>query len=73
MTAAKLPNWPGHGVADNRSYQYLDREYMTAEEYDEFLFDPTGFYFNTYLPRVATVFQGLAPLAALTGSFFFEK
>jgi hypothetical protein len=65
-------NWPGHGVADKRPYQYLDREYMTAEEHDEFLFDATGFYFNTYLPRVATVFQGLTPLATLTGSFFFE-
>jgi uroporphyrinogen-III decarboxylase len=71
-TGFQQVNWPGHGVPDNRPYQYLDREYMKAEEYDEFLFDPTGFYLNTYLPRVATVFQGLTPLATLTGSFFFE-
>ena len=64
--------WPGHGVSDNHSYQYRDREYMTAEEYDDFLFDPTGFYLNTYLPRVAKVFDGLQPLTAITGAYYFD-
>ncbi len=31
---------------------------MKAEEFDEFLFDPTGFYLRTYLPRVASAFEG---------------
>jgi hypothetical protein len=62
--------WPGHGVDDNRPFQYIDREYMTAEEYDDFLFDPTGFYLSKYLPRVADAFAGLEPIASLTGSFY---
>lgn len=63
--------WPGHGVDDNRSYQYLDREYMSGEEYDEFLFDPTGFFLGKYLPRVATAYDGLQPLAALATQIYF--
>ena len=62
--------WPGHGVGDHQPYQYLDREYMTADEYDDFLFDPTGFYYEKYLPRVAGAFDGMQPLASLTGSVY---
>ena len=54
----KQLQWPGHGVGDMQPFQYLDREYMKAEEYDDFLFDPTGFYLHTYLPRVAGAFEG---------------
>src|SRR5689334_3373783 len=43
----KMIQWPGHGVGDNQPFQYIDREYMKAEEYDDFLFDPTGFYLNS--------------------------
>ena len=71
-TGFQQVQWPGHGVSDNHSFQYRDREYMTAEEYDDFLFDPTGFYLSTYLPRVATAFKGLEPLASLTGAYYFD-
>jgi len=50
--------WPGsRGLADNVPFQYLDREYMTAKEYDEYLLDPTGFMLHRYLPRVANGFK----------------
>lgn len=68
----KQVEWPGHGVGDNQPYQYLDREYMTADEYDDFLFDPTGFYLEKYLPRVADGFGGLGGLASLTGKAYFS-
>ena len=63
--------WPGHGTGEDVPYQYIDREYMWADEYDEFLFDPTGFYFEKYLPRVAGAFDGLQPLASLAGDCYF--
>lgn len=66
-TDFKQLQWPGHGVRDDQPYQYLDREYMKPEEYDEFLFDPTGFYLQKYLPRVAGVFEGIEELAYLPG------
>jgi hypothetical protein len=63
----KQIQWPGHGVGENQCYQYLDREYMTADEYDEFIFDPTGFYLHKYLPRVAEAFEGFDELPVFPG------
>ena len=68
----KQLHWPGHGVRDDQPYQYLDREYMKADEYDEFLFDPTGFYLQKYLPRVGGVFEGLEELPDLPGLHYFR-
>ncbi len=68
----KQVQWPGRGVGDNQPYQYLDREYMKAEEYDEFLFDPTGFYLKKYLPRVASAFEGIEQMPSLPGLHYFR-
>ncbi len=54
----KQLQWPGHGTDANASYQYIDAEYMKPEEYDDYIFDPTGFFIHTYLPRIATAFEG---------------
>lgn len=51
--------WPGHGCADNVSFQYLDKEFMSADEYDEYLFDPTRFYLTKYMQRIAGAFEGI--------------
>ena len=66
----KQMQWPGYGTGDNVSYQYLDREYMKAEEYEDYIFDPTGFYLSKYLPRVASEFEGLNRLADLPGMYY---
>lgn len=63
----KQLQWPGHGVGEDQPFQYLDREYMTADEYDDFLFDPTGYYLHTYLPRVASAFEGFEQLPIFPG------
>ena len=34
--------WPGHGLDENASYQFRENEYMKGDEYDQFLYDPTG-------------------------------
>ena len=68
----KQLQWPGHGVGDNQPYQYLDSEYMKAEEYDDFIFDPTGFYLHTYLPRVASAFEGFEALPLFPGMHYFR-
>lgn len=44
--------WPGHGLGSNQSHQYVEGEFMLADEYDVFLEDPTGFLLKTYLPRI---------------------
>ena len=55
----KLGQWPGHGVSKQSEYQYVEKEYMKAEEYPDLIDDPTGFFMNTYLPRI---FGALQPL-----------
>lgn len=44
--------WPGHGIGANHSHQYVEGEFMLADEYDAFLEDPTGFLLRSYLPRI---------------------
>jgi len=48
----KQLKWPGHGVDPNFTYQFIEGEYMKAEEYDAFLFDPSGFMIRTIFPRI---------------------
>lgn len=64
--------WPGHGVGDNVPYQYLDKEYMKADEYDDFILDPTGFMYEKYLPRVAGAYEGLEPLGTISGNSYMS-
>jgi len=54
--------WPGHGVGENSSHQFVEGEYMKAEEYDHFLKDQSDFNIRCLLPRI---YGCLAPLAAL--------
>ncbi len=54
--------WAGHGLDQNASYQFIEGEYMKADEYDQFLYDPTDFIIRTYWPRV---FGSLKPLENL--------
>jgi ABC-type uncharacterized transport system permease subunit/uroporphyrinogen-III decarboxylase len=44
--------WPGHGVGSDRNYQFVEGEYMKADEYDEFILDPSGFMIRKYIPRI---------------------
>lgn len=60
--------WPGHGLPDNRPYQYIDREYMTADEYDLYLQEPNWFILTRYMPRVAEAFAPFAEIPTLNGS-----
>jgi len=63
----KLYAWPGHGVAPAHSYQCLEGEYMSADEYGLLTTDPSLFFRNFYLPRVFGVLDGFKMLPPLTG------
>jgi uroporphyrinogen-III decarboxylase len=63
----KLYNWPGHGLPDNsKNYQFVEGEYMKADEYDALLKDPSDFWFRTYLPRISGVFESFTMFKPLT-------
>jgi uroporphyrinogen-III decarboxylase len=68
----KQIEWPGQGVGDNQPFQYIDREYMTADEYDDYIFDPTGYYLNKYLPRIASAFEGIEELPKFAGLYYHQ-
>ena len=57
--------WPGHGVSANRTYQYIEGEYLKAEEYDHFLLDPTDFMIRRFWPRIMGALSGFQQLPPL--------
>ena len=57
--------WPGHGLASDHTYQYVEGEYMKVEEYDHFLLDPTDFMIRKFWPRIFGAMQGLQQLPPL--------
>ncbi|NMB41398.1 MAG: uroporphyrinogen decarboxylase [Firmicutes bacterium] len=63
----KLYAWPGHGVAPEHGYQYIEKEYMKEDEYDLLLMDPSFYFRNFYLPRAYGSLQGFAMLPPFTG------
>jgi len=67
MIDYKLFKWPGHGLADDSSsYQYIEGEYMKADEYDAFIRDPADYLLRYFLPRSAGAFAGFQKLGPMT-------
>jgi hypothetical protein len=58
----RLMKWPGNGVGADQMYQFVEGEYMTADEYDDFLFDPTDFLLRTYYPRAYGILEPMTKL-----------
>ena len=44
--------WPGGTLPPDVPYQFVEGEYMSEDEYDIFLNDPTDFMIRYYLPRL---------------------
>ena len=57
--------WPGHGAPDNSGHQFVEGEYLKADEYDAFLRDPTDWAIRTYVPRVFGSAASLSKLPSL--------
>ena len=63
----KLFSWPGHGVPKTASFQYVEKEWMRPEEYDDLIDDPSDYLLRTYIPRTNGALSGLAKLDAPFG------
>jgi hypothetical protein len=59
-----LYSWPGHGVSETASYQYNEKDWMTADDYDELISDPSDYLIRTYLPRTVGAFAGFGGLSS---------
>jgi hypothetical protein len=63
----KLYVWPGHGLPDNATeHQFIEGEYIKAEEYDDLILNPSDFWMRTYLPRIFGSLGGFRDLDSLT-------
>ena len=54
--------WAGYGLPDDVQYQYVEQEYMKADEYEHFLLDPSDFMLRSFMPRMYTSLKGLQKL-----------
>lgn len=66
----KQLKWPGHGVNANLPFQFVEDEYMKADEYDAYLSDPTDFMIRTYLPRVCGTMEPLKMLPNIPSQYY---
>ncbi len=63
-----LYKWPGHGIKDEHGYQFIEKEYMKAEDYDHLIADPTDYWFRVWLPRTHSALEPLAQMPPLYGT-----
>ncbi len=63
--------WPGHGLPDNASMQqFVEGEYMKADEYDVLINDVSDFCLRYFLPRTLgalALFARFTPLSHILG------
>jgi len=65
--------WPGHGVPENATFQFIEKEYMPVEEMDEFLDDPSNWFIHKYLPRLSPVLAPFADLPPIHDNLMFYQ
>jgi len=70
LLGMKTFKWPGYNLDENLPYQFVENEYMTAEEYEALLRDPSDFTVRFLLPRMA---GALEPLGMLPPLFSFSN
>ncbi len=65
MMGMNYMKWPRHGLDENVMYQFVEEEYMTADEYPEFINDPSDFMMRKWLPRAFSGFEGFAKIPTM--------
>lgn len=65
LLGMKQYKWPGQDLADDASFQYVENEYLKADEYDAFLANPADFTVRVLWPRLASTALPLTMLPPL--------
>ena len=66
----RMTAWPGHGVDPDVQFQFVENEYMKAEDYDALLEDPADWAIRVYMPRVFRSLEGFSLLPPLAMGLF---
>lgn len=70
ITKTRMSVWPGHGLDENAPMaQFVEGEYMKADEYDALLKDPADFFMRVYLPRTLGAFEPFQKLLPFKRAF----
>jgi uroporphyrinogen-III decarboxylase len=68
ITDHRLHKWPGHGLPANASlYQYVEKDYLKADEYPALLSNPADFWWRVLLPRTVGSLEPLKKLPQMSG------
>jgi hypothetical protein len=59
--------WPGHNLSDDMTFQFVEKDYMRADEYDKFLADPEAFILRVVWSRMAERLEPLSDFPSLLG------
>ncbi|HME41787.1 MAG TPA: uroporphyrinogen decarboxylase family protein [Syntrophorhabdales bacterium] len=65
--------WPGRNLAPNLSFQFVEDEYVKAEEYPALLSDPSDFIVRRYWPRIFGALKGFEKLTPLHGMLSYSS
>ncbi len=57
--------WPGGTLSDNLPFQWVEKEYLLQNEYDEMLANPNKFVIEKLWPRVATTLEPLSRIVQI--------
>ncbi len=65
----KVMEWPGASLPAERSYQFNEIEFMKAEEYDDFLSDPSDAMLRKFMPRMFSNLEGLKEMPQFSSGY----
>jgi uroporphyrinogen-III decarboxylase len=57
--------WPGGDLPADSSFQYVEGEYMPAQDYGALINNPEGYMLRSFMPRVCSNLQGLSRVPSL--------
>jgi hypothetical protein len=69
----KAMMWPGHGTSSLHSHQFLEGEFMLADEYPALLRDQSDFLLRQYLPRSLGAMGPFAQFPSLAGPIYGHR
>lgn len=61
--------WPGGSLPAESSYQYNEGEFLKADEYEQFMNDPSDFMLRTVFPRMFKSLEGLKSLPQFAAGY----
>ena len=64
--------WPGGALPPNKPYQFVEKDYMKAEEYDDFIFDPTNYLQRVLFPRICGALESFRLLPPTPTLYYFR-